>query len=281
MQFSSFAASRGSHDAVAAFEQYVSGRRIIFGRASFFLESAEHLDDVRALAEPEDVIFAPAGAAPRVDPRIIRYEGALLEFGDEMLLDGGHTFELQDYLAAPFFPAVGLTIVRQGSAEGLAAFLRDADTARESGPFVEQARTGTVLLESEASFTGADPAADSLVRVHVNAQGECRDGPDGLLLGHVGDARADIEAVAAEGAGRGRAFARIVDPRVLEADLDDRPWIERYVATLDLLRKWDGTPPRSNEASRWRRSAAPEIREHRGAPTAAGFDVFASRRGGA
>lgn len=235
MHISARASSTGGHPSVTAFEQYVSGRRAIAGCAAFFLESAGHLDDVLALAERDDVIIVPAGALPRVDPRIIRYEGAFRESGDEMVLDGGRIFALQDYLAAPRrTSAVGRTIVRQGSAEGLAAFLRDTDTARASGTFVVRLFGAAVLLESGASFSCADPTSDSLVRVHVTADGEYRDGPDGLLLGHVGDARADIEAVAAESAGRGRAFARIVDPRVLEADLDDRPWIEEYVATLDL-----------------------------------------------
>lgn len=249
MQGSALTTSPARRHAVMAFEQYVSGRRAIGGRAAFFLESAVHLDDVLGLAARDDTIFAPVGALPRVDPRIIRYDGALLASGDELLLDGAHAFALQDYLAAPRASRVGRTIIRQDSAEGLAAFLRDADTARASGTFVERLRGGAVLLESEASFTGVHPTADSLVRVHVTADGEYRDGPDGLLLGRVGDARADIEAVAAESAGRGRAFARIVDPRVVEADLDDRPWIEGYVAMLVLPRR-PSQPRRGGAASR-------------------------------
>jgi hypothetical protein len=60
----------------------------------------------------------------------------------------------------------------------------------------------------------------------------------------VGEERADAAAEAASRAGRGRSFAGIVDPRVLEADLDDRPWLGRYLAALDLLRLWGSAPER-------------------------------------
>ncbi|MDF2507475.1 MAG: hypothetical protein K0Q52_1334 [Microbacterium sp.] len=235
MQGTGTMASRPSHRTATAFEQYVSGRRGIVEGAVFFLESGDHIEEVLRAAEPGDIVIAPGRHA---DPRTIGYDGSFREPGDEITLDGRHAFELQDYLAAPFLSIVGLTIVRQGSASGLAAFLSDADTARESGFFVDQLLSGLVLLDSRTSFVHADEA--DLVRVHVTASGEYRDGPDGLLLGSVGDERADVEATAAEGTGRGRAFARIVDPRVLEADLDDRPWLARYVAALDLLRQWDG-----------------------------------------
>ena len=237
MQGTTTTASRPSHRTATAFEQYVSGRRGIVEGTAFFLESEDHIEEVLRAAEPCDIVIAPTRHA---DPRTIAYDGSFLEPGDEVTLDGRHAFELQDYLAAPFLSIVGLTIVRQGSAAGLAAFLSDADTARESGFFVDQLLSGLVLLDSRTSFVRADEDEADLVRVHVTASGEYRDGPDGLLLGSVGDERADVEATAAESSGRGRAFARIVDPRVLEADLDDRPWLARYVAALDLLRQWNG-----------------------------------------
>jgi hypothetical protein len=248
MLISAHAASTGHRRSAAAFAQYVSGRRAISAGTVFFVESAAHLDDVRRLAERDDMIIAPAGAAPRPTPRIIGYEGSLVESGDELVLDGGQAFELRDYGDALPVSVVGLTVVRQRSAGGLAAFLRDADAARESGVLLEHLLCRAVLLESGASFACVDPSADSLVRVHVTAEGEYRDGPDGLLLGRVGDVRADLEAVGAGSVGRGRAFARIVDPRMLEADLDDRPWIEGYVASL--------VPPRRTSQPRCERAAS-------------------------
>ena len=244
MRASSITAPRSNHRSATAFEQYVTGRRAIVEGAVFFLESRDHLGATLAQSGPGDVVFAPAGSATPGDPRVIGYEGAFREADDEMTLDGRLTFELQDYVAAPFVSIVGLTVIRQRSAEGVAAFLSDADMARESGVFVDQLLTTAVLLDSWASFLGTDPAGDSLARAHVTRSGEYRDGPDGLLLGVVGDARADLEARAIEGAGRGRAFARIVDRGMLEADLDDRPWLARYVAAVDLLRHWDGVPAR-------------------------------------
>lgn len=244
MQDSSTTASRPGHRTATAFEQYVTGRRGIVEGAVFFLESGDHLDEVLRVAEPCDIVIAPAALAPHADPRTIGYDGSYLEPGDEITLDGRHTFELQDYIALPFLSVVGPTVVRQRSAAGIAAFLSDADTAWESGAFVGQLLSADVLLDSRDSFLPADSAGDSLVRIHVTRRGEYRDGPDGLLLGKVGEERADAEAEAASRAGRGRSFDRIVDPRVLEADLDDRPWLGRYLAALDLLRLWGSAPER-------------------------------------
>lgn len=231
---------RSSHRTAAAFEQYVSGRRAGAEGAVFFLESAAHLDHARRIALPGDAVIAPATIAPEVaDDGVtsVAYDGAWREPGDEMTLDGRHTFELQDYLAAPFISIVGLTVVRQGSAAGIAAFFSDADSARSSGAFVDQLLSSAVLLDSRASFAGG--AESSLARVHVSAEGEYRDGPDGLLLGRVGDSRAHIEAAAITGAGPGRSFARIIGDGDLGSALDARPWFARYVAALELLRQWD------------------------------------------
>lgn len=244
MHMGSITAPRSGHRTATAFEQYVSGRRAILEGTVFFLESGEHAEAVLLQAGPGDVLFAPRGSAMRGDPRIVEYDGDFRDPGDEMTFDGRRTIEVQDYVAAPFISILGPTVIRQGRAEGVAAFLSDADTAWDSGIFIDQLRGSAVLLDSPASFVGAGPAGESLARVHVTRSGEYRDGPDGLLLGVAGDERADLEARALEDAGRGRAFARIVDRRVLEADLDDRPWLGRYVTALDLLRRWDGVPTR-------------------------------------
>lgn len=246
MDVSATTQSRRSHRTATAFEQYVSGRRAAAAGTAFFLDCADHLGEVLAIAGENDTLFAPTVAAEHEEspgtPRVVGYDGSFVEPGDEMTLDGRHTFELQDYLAAPFISIVGLTVVRQGSAAGIAAFLSDADSAREAGLFVDQLRSSAVLLDSRASFVEGAPADAGLVRVHVSTTGEYRDGADGLLLGQVGDPRSAIEEAAASGARRGRPFARIVDSDELEAALDARPWLGRYVAALDLLRQWDGAP---------------------------------------
>lgn len=244
MDASSTTTSRNSHRTATAFEQCVSGRRTSVAGTVFFLEAGEHLEAVLSQAGPGDVVFAPARSTMPSDPRVIGYDGDLREPGDEVILDGTHTFELREYVAAPFVSIVGRTIIRQCSAEGVAAFLSDADTARDYGVFVDQLLSSAVLLDSLASFYGTGSEGDSLVRVHVSSDGEYRDGPDGLLLGVVGDDRAHVEARAIGGAGRGRAFARIVDRGMLGADLDDRPWFARYLAAINLLRQWDGVPSR-------------------------------------
>jgi len=244
MRVNSITTARNGHRSALAFEQYVRGKRTIVEGTVLFLETADHLEAVMSQARSGDVIFAPAGAARRRDSGVVEYQGDLCEPGDKVMLGEGCTFELRDYVAAPFISIVGPTVLRQRSAEGIAAFFSDADTARDSGVFVDQLLSGAVLLDSFASFIGTDSAGGFLDRVHVTAAGEYRDGPDGLLLGVVGDEWSAIESRAIHGAGRGRAFARIVDRGMLEADLDDRPWLARYIAAIDLLRGWDGVPTR-------------------------------------
>lgn len=244
MRMSSAAAPRSRHRAAAAFEQYVSGSRSLVLGAVYFLESPDHVAQVLRQAGPGDVVFAPTGSADVRDPRVIEYHGDFRTPGDEMTIDGRGAIELQDYIAVPFISVVGLTVVRQRSAPGVAAFLADADAARASGIFIDQLLSPAVLLDSVASFAGAAPVGDALARVHVTADGEYRDGPDGLRLGQVGDDRGLVEERAAKNAGRGRAFARVVEPGSLHADLDDRPWLARYIAAIDLLRHWDGVPRR-------------------------------------
>lgn len=231
----------------------MSGVRASGSGIVFFLECADHIGAVRRITRPADTVIAPddTGQAP-TDRHTIGYSGSFSEPGGEMILDGGGSFVVRDYLTAASTSSTGLTVVRQASAEGVAAFLGDADAAKHSGRFVEQLLRSDVLLESVASFVCSGSPGDALVRVHVTAEGEYRDGPDGLLLGRVGHTRAKIEAAAAAGAGRGRAFARIVDRRVLEADLDDRPWLESYVAALDLLRQGGAAPtPSATTAYGW------------------------------
>lgn len=227
---------------MVAFEQYVSGRRALDAGAVFFLESSVHLADVLREAGPSDIVFTPAGSASSRQPNVVEYGGRFREPGDRLTLDGHHAVVLHEYVAAPFISIVSPTVIRQCSAEGLSAFLSDADTARGYGIFVGQLLSRAVTLESRASFLPCDQTASGLVRVHVTADGEYRDGPDGMLLGRSGDGRADVAATALEGADLGRAFSRIVDSRVLAADLEDRPWFGRYLAALDVLRDWEGNP---------------------------------------
>ena len=202
----------------------------------FFLESAEHVDDVRRICSPADVIIAPDAGLDHEDRNLVGYSGVFLEPGDEMTLNGRHTFELQEYLAAPFISIVGLTLVRLGSAAGLSAFLEDAETARRDGAFVDQLLSGAVALDSREAFVSG-ALDERLVRVHVSRDGEYRDGPDGCTLGRVGDDRNELERGASAWEGSGRAFARIVASDAFEREVLARPWLGRYVRALDLLRQ--------------------------------------------
>lgn len=230
--------------AAAAFEQYVRARRTVVDGAVFFLESAADLPEVEAIAEPGDIVIAPSGSTDGGGRRLIRYEGRFCEPGDQMTLGGGLRYHLQDYLAAPFLLIDRPTVIRLHRLEGVAALLNDADLAWETGVFVGQLLSSAAMIDSHASFLPAPSSGDALVRIHVTAEGDYRDGPDGLLLGVVGDERAELEATAAEHGGPGRALARVVPPGVLEADLDDRPWFGRYMMALALLRGRDDLPPR-------------------------------------
>lgn len=237
-------AQSASHRTAAAFEQYVSGRGADAVGAAFFLEQSTQLDDVRRIAAPGDVIFTPGRGAGRTPesgvggaPAIVTYEGDFLEAGDEMVLDDRHAFELQDYLAMPFLTIVGLTIVRLASAEGFAAFLSDADAARDGGVFLDQLLSSVLLLDSRSRFVEEPP--DRLTRVHVTGAGEYRDGADGAILGEVGADREHLEAVVRRSSA-GSAFSRIVSNRTFAEAMRIRPWLGRYLAAIDLMRQRSG-----------------------------------------
>lgn len=242
----STSAPRSSHRSSAAVEQYVSGRRAIVTGTAFFLEAAQHLDPVLGITRPGDTVIVPAvgcsdgDAADRAGVTVIGYEGSWRKSGDRMTVDRHHRLALQDYATISSVSIVEPTVVRQSSAEGLDLFFGDADAARLSGVFVDQLVGGFVLLDSHASLLGRREGAAALVRVHVTEAGEYRDGADGLLLGGAGDSREAIEVLAASGAGGSRAFDRIVDRDDLEAALDARPWMARYLAAVDLLQEWWG-----------------------------------------
>ncbi len=50
---------------------------------------------------------AAGGVVMSSGSRVIPYDGALREPGDRIMFDGGQTFELREYVAAPFLPIVG------------------------------------------------------------------------------------------------------------------------------------------------------------------------------
>lgn len=237
-------AQRRTHRTAAAIEQYVSGRRALVTGVVFLLEAAQHREAVLGVARPGDTIIVPAAGCSdgdevaRAGVTVIGYDGSWRGSGDRMMLDGHHGLALQDYAALTSVSVVEPTVVRFSSAAGLELFLGDADAARSSGVFVDPLLDGSVLLDSRATLVDPREGTAALVRVHVTTTGEYRDGADGLLLGRAGATREAIEALAASGAGRGRAFAGIVDGGDLEAALDARPWLARYLAAVELLREW-------------------------------------------
>ncbi|MFS0910270.1 daptide biosynthesis RiPP recognition protein [Microbacterium sp. 179-I 3D2 NHS] len=240
-------ATRSTRRASTAFEQYASGCRALVAGVVFFLESAEHLAPLLEITTRGDFVIVPSSASGRAmaaatarGVSAIRYDGRWVAAGDELVLDGHHRYELQDYLSVPFISIVGPTVVRQRSARGIASFFRDADAARYSGAFVDQLLSSAVTIESASSFLHPSADEGAVVRVHVSAEGELRDGPDGALFGRLGDARDDIVATAASRSGRGRAFERIVDGPDVDAAAEARPWLGRYLAAIELLRRWDG-----------------------------------------
>lgn len=221
--------------AAEAFEQYVSGGRKGPG-CVFFIHSHEHVDAVASIVGPTDVMLVPDGVTLPAGVSAFTYTGSFLDAGDEMILADRHAFELQDYIASSFISILGLTVIQLSSAEGWNAFLQDADIAHEEGIFVEQLLHRAVLLDSSALFDGGTEVRPSLIRVHVAISGQFRDGPDGTLLGCVGDDRAQLSDTLAR---EGRGLDRIISRKNCAADLRLRPWLPRYVRAIEVLTHLD------------------------------------------
>lgn len=217
-------------DARAAFTavvQLVSGTTVTggFGRV-VLVESAVHEDKAVELGGAGGLVFSP-GAGETA----IRYEGGLVEPGDEFLVGDDLFVHTQDYLATPFLAVAGPTVVRVGGEQDYQAFLQDADLARSKGVFVEQLTTPGVFLADQCALGTTHPCVGAN-RLHVSASGEVRTAPGGEVLGSI---ESDVDFSPPD-AGGDVCLNAVVDANAIEEARAARPWLSRYLRVLAVLR---------------------------------------------
>lgn len=214
----------------AAVDQWVTG---IPGRIpghTVFVENAGHSSYAKEIAGDGSVVLVIDGDAD--DPDLVTVKGRFDESGEELLVDGSLSIEIQDYLAVPFISLVGPTVVRFAGQDDWQSFFDDADEARQSGHFVRQLTEVNAVLAERALLAGHGNPDSKLARIHITANGTILSGPSGTVIGWVGDDLQDIRARATPLKPESSIASLTHAPEVVAA-LNNRPWVPRYLAALD------------------------------------------------
>ncbi|MET4622174.1 hypothetical protein ABIE18_003643 [Arthrobacter sp. 2762] len=225
----------------AAVDQWITGMPGRIAGYVVFVENPEHIDYVKTLVTEGSVILALNG--DKDDEAITTVSGSFDAAGEELLVDGTLSLEIQDYVAIPFVNLVGVTVVRMTTKEDWQAFLDDVEEARRSGHFVWQLTEVNAVLAERALLTGIEQKNISLARLHITWDGRILSGPYGAEIGRTGDAIEDLRAEsAALSPASAMAAPNCVDIEALKAN----PWIPRYLAALDA---WKFIPREARETT--------------------------------
>lgn len=214
----------------AAVDQWITG---IPGRIPdhvIFVENPEHIPYAKELAGEQSIVLVLDG--DRGDDTVIPVSGFFDIAGEELLVGGTLSLEIQDYVAIPFVTLIGVTVVRITTDEDWQAFFDDAEEARRSGHFVRQLTEVNAVL-AERGLLNSDQSIDSsIARLHITSDGTVLSGPYGRHIGRAGDSLSDIHkryaALEPES-----AVAAVCDVGLVHESLAARPWIRRYLAALD------------------------------------------------
>lgn len=212
----------------AAVDQWITGIPGRIPGRTIFVENSEHVPYAKELAGEDCVVLVLNGDAD--DERLVPVSGTFDVSGEELLVDGALSLEIQDYVAIPFVNLVGVTLVRITSDDDWLAFFDDADEARRSGHFIRQLIEVNAVLAERGLLAGK--SCQDLARLHIAADGTVLSGPYGTKIGRIGDPFPGLQrrslALQPES-----AIASIRDPRSVRDSLATRPWIPRYLAALD------------------------------------------------
>jgi hypothetical protein len=118
----------------AAVDQWITG---IPGRIpdhAIFVENPDHASYAKELAGEQSIILVLDG--DRGDDSIIPVSGFFNVAGEELLVGGALSLEVQDYVAIPFVNLIGVTVVRITTADDWQAFFDDADEAQPKYRFL-------------------------------------------------------------------------------------------------------------------------------------------------
>ncbi|QHC59536.1 daptide biosynthesis RiPP recognition protein [Rathayibacter sp. VKM Ac-2760] len=219
----------------AVVEAWVTGQRHPVHRTVIFAEVDDDRVDELAGRDASAALLVPAEArssgpssaeerARRAVGTVIEYRGRFGEIGDEITI-AGRTLELQDYAASAFLDVVGPMVVRLGDEGGWAALLDDADIVLGEGLFPAHLLHPSVLLAERDAFLAEAVGRPREPRPVVPASGGVRWAPEGPT------------ATAATTSPLVQAFGGVVAPERILVDARARPWLGRYIAAIELLRR--------------------------------------------
>ncbi|GCD44716.1 daptide biosynthesis RiPP recognition protein [Streptomyces paromomycinus] len=217
------------------------------GTALMVLESPDHLTQVldSDLVTPGTTLFVPGQGGSADGPLIVGYEGSLSAPGTEFSMSSGtDTFylQVQSYGISEYMSVIGPTLIRIADVADFAVFLADADRARLDGDFVDFLGHPVIQLADLAGLGAAVTGDGPRRRLYVGADGRLSLSPGGCRLGSVGDDWATLQAewsrVAGADAHPGSACLGDVLPEQVRVPvLASRPWLSRYFAALDGIRR--------------------------------------------
>ncbi|MDR6989625.1 hypothetical protein J2Y66_004142 [Paenarthrobacter nitroguajacolicus] len=214
----------------AAVDQWITG---IPGRIRdhvIFVENPEHTGYAKTLAGEDSTILVLNG--DKADAGIVAVTGTFDVAGEELLVDGTLSLEIQDYVAIPFVNLVGVTVVRITTKEDWQAFFDDAEEACRTGHFVQQLTEVNAVLAERGLLNGGPRDNLLLTRLHITWDGTILSGPYGTQIGRVGDVLPDLR-VRSIALRPESAVAAVYYPWDIYESLAGKPWISRYLAALD------------------------------------------------
>ncbi|ONH60867.1 hypothetical protein CcI49_09790 [Frankia sp. CcI49] len=224
------------------------------GPEEIVLASAEHLtavtDPDTGLADFQTLVFTPADPGTPVPAAVVgslvRYAGSATEPGDDLLIGDDFFLQTFDYASGAYLSLVGPTLLRITSEIDYSVFLEDADAARSRGDFPEHLLHPLVQLADSCALGTLHPCAGRLGRrLFVAADGTVRPAPGGAIFGHLTTAgfqplehafsgHAEIlDGVPADDP----CLAEVVPAEVSSQARQVRPWLSRFLWSIDALRR--------------------------------------------
>ncbi|MEO7127021.1 MAG: daptide biosynthesis RiPP recognition protein [Nakamurella sp.] len=179
--------------------------------------------------------------APAMSPGSCDEFSGALRPGEELYFGDGLGVRIRNYGVADFESLDVPTAFIISDDDDFSAYLRDADTAWNSGAFAPYVTHQSALIANLACLGGAGDAAGPLNRLYVDDDGIARTSPVGRGLGALEDG---LQALHRRWQ-RGNAVSVWPDTVGLEdvvsdgdrvAAFSERPWIGRYVSALRALR---------------------------------------------
>lgn len=194
------------------------------------LEDASLLSDVmqHEFLDTGTAMFVPgAGHPPAVGSgaQMFSYVGDFRDPDADIQIGEDFYVQQQSYALSAFVPVGGPTILRAGSDNDLAAFYRDADTARSAGKFPAALLHPQSLL-GDVPALGFVPRSVEVAHVYVSASGDVLTSPSGIRLGALDDSHQDWS----------RSWASGMYEVGQRPDVRERPWIARFMLAADALR---------------------------------------------